>query len=338
LLTKRHSPLTLFNAAALAVSALLLLAPSVSAQTQAKLDSDDRKFIQEEAANGAALVRIAKLGAKQAERADIKAYAQMIVADHTNANTELQRLARSKGVELNADVSRKHQRSYKKLAAERGEEFDREFLAMIAKGHERCLENYEDAAEDAEDREVKMWATQRVPVLQSHLDSAESLSSGSMMRSGGMVTTSRDNSDRTMRDRDAMARDTRARTMRDRNAADYGTPAHSTAHGSMSRDSADPDNTTRTMRGQEVKSLTPLDQGNSKTDIDTTAQIRKAILDLDDISVNAQNVKIITKDGRVTLRGRVNSENEKRLIADIAHRTAGLVDNQLEVRGKEPTQ
>jgi osmotically-inducible protein OsmY len=50
--------------------------------------------------------------------------------------------------------------------------------------------------------------------------------------------------------------------------------------------------------------------------------------------VNAQNVKIITIDGQVTLRGPVNTSEEKRLIREIADRSthSGDVDNQLEVQ------
>ena len=47
-----------------------------------------------------------------------------------------------------------------------------------------------------------------------------------------------------------------------------------------------------------------------------------------DMSLNAQNVKIITQNGKVTLRGPVNSAEEKRLIAEIAR---SLVDpNQVD--------
>ena len=66
----------------------------------------------------------------------------------------------------------------------------------------------------------------------------------------------------------------------------------------------------------------------------TTAQIRKEIIAGKAMSVNAQNVKIITIDGQVTLRGPVNTAEEKRLIGEIADRSAhsGDVDNQLEVQ------
>jgi hyperosmotically inducible protein len=54
--------------------------------------------------------------------------------------------------------------------------------------------------------------------------------------------------------------------------------------------------------------------------------------------VNAQNVKIITVNGRVTLRGPVNNEDEKRQIADIASKATSptSVDNQLQVENISP--
>jgi hypothetical protein len=96
----------------------------------------------------------------------------------------------------------------------------------------------------------------------------------------------------------------------------------------------EPDNTALNVRDRKDRTLTPLDQGNSKADVDTTAQIRKEIIAGKDNSANARNVKIITKDGRVTLRGPVNTTEEKRLIGEIADRIARSenVDNQLEVK------
>jgi len=96
----------------------------------------------------------------------------------------------------------------------------------------------------------------------------------------------------------------------------------------------EPDNTARNVRDRAGRTLTPLDQGNSQADVNTTAQIRKEIIAWKNMSMNARNVKIITIDGRVTLRGPVNSEEEKSLIGEIADRIAhsGNVDNQLEVK------
>jgi sporulation protein YlmC with PRC-barrel domain len=96
----------------------------------------------------------------------------------------------------------------------------------------------------------------------------------------------------------------------------------------------EPDNTARNVRDDDNSTLTPMYQGNSQADIDTTAQIRKEIIAADGMSTNAKNVKIITMDGHVTLRGLVNSADEKRQIGDIANRIARAanVNNQLEIQ------
>lgn len=91
-------------------------------------------------------------------------------------------------------------------------------------------------------------------------------------------------------------------------------------------------NTGVNVRDRESTAKTPLDQNENKTDIKITADIRKRVVDTK-MSVNAHNVKIITQDGMVTLRGPVKTEEEKQAIEQIALAVAGAdkVDNQLEV-------
>jgi sporulation protein YlmC with PRC-barrel domain len=92
-------------------------------------------------------------------------------------------------------------------------------------------------------------------------------------------------------------------------------------------------NTAANVRERPRKTLTTLDQGNSTADRDRTARIRKEIVGSKGMSLNGRNVKIITIDGQVTLRGPVNTEEEKRLIGEIVARIAQPenVNNQLEV-------
>ena len=95
---------------------------------------------------------------------------------------------------------------------------------------------------------------------------------------------------------------------------------------------ADADNTGRNVRDRDASAKTPIDQNENRKDIDVTAKIRKQVVDTK-MSVNAQNVKIITQDGRVTLRGPVKSMDEKTRVETIAREVAGAanVDSQLEV-------
>ena len=95
----------------------------------------------------------------------------------------------------------------------------------------------------------------------------------------------------------------------------------------------DADNTGRNARDSDGNTLTPMDQGESEADRTITQQIRKAVVDHDTLSTNAKNVKIITQNGVVTLRGPVKSPEEKAAIASVAQKTGGVkrVDNQIEI-------
>ena len=95
----------------------------------------------------------------------------------------------------------------------------------------------------------------------------------------------------------------------------------------------DADNTGRNERDANGNTLTPMDQGESEADRTITQNIRKAVVDHDTLSTNAKNVKIITQNGVVTLRGPVKSPEEKAAIAGVAQKTGGVkrVDNQLEI-------
>ena len=111
-------------------------------------------------------------------------------------------------------------------------------------------------------------------------------------------------------------------------AADYGADRPPT-----SGDRKDADDTGRNVRDRGDRTLTPMDQGASEGDRTITQEIRKALTDNDDLSTNAKNVKIVTQDGIVTLRGPVKNAQEKTTISGIARRASGVkrVDDQLEV-------
>ena len=95
----------------------------------------------------------------------------------------------------------------------------------------------------------------------------------------------------------------------------------------------EPDNTGRNVRDRDDATKTPGDQGSSEADIKITQEIRRALTDSEQLSTNGKNVKIITLDRVVTLRGPVDSQAERDAIAKVAQSTAGVqrVDNQLEV-------
>jgi osmotically-inducible protein OsmY len=97
------------------------------------------------------------------------------------------------------------------------------------------------------------------------------------------------------------------------------------------------DNTGRNERDRSGETKTSGDQSESSADIDTTAAIRRAIVHDDSLSMMAKNVKIITENGVITLRGPVKSTAEKAKIAQLAKTHAGSakVEDQLEVKASD---
>lgn len=96
------------------------------------------------------------------------------------------------------------------------------------------------------------------------------------------------------------------------------------------------DNTERNQRDKNGTTLTATDQAENETDRTITQQIRQEVVKADDLSTNGKNVKIITVDGVVTLRGPVQTAEERKEIASVAQRVDGVkrVDNQLEIAAK----
>jgi hyperosmotically inducible protein len=93
------------------------------------------------------------------------------------------------------------------------------------------------------------------------------------------------------------------------------------------------DNSGRNVRDRNDATKTSGDQSESEADRTISQNIRQAIVADDSVSTNGKNVKIITVDGTVTLRGPVQSEKEKTNIGAKAQQVAGVkrVDNQLEI-------
>jgi osmotically-inducible protein OsmY len=98
-----------------------------------------------------------------------------------------------------------------------------------------------------------------------------------------------------------------------------------------------PDNTAVNERDADGDTLTPLDQGQGEADVQRTADIRSKVMEIDNLSTYGQNVKIITNNGHVTLRGPVDSADERAAIEKVAVSVAGAgqVTNNLEVASSE---
>lgn len=96
-----------------------------------------------------------------------------------------------------------------------------------------------------------------------------------------------------------------------------------------------PDNTAQNEKEMTEDSLDPTDQGNSESDTQMTKNIRSGIMD-SEMSFNAKNIKIITLNGNVTLKGVVESTEEHAAVLKIAnsHANESRITDELKVNSK----
>ena len=91
-------------------------------------------------------------------------------------------------------------------------------------------------------------------------------------------------------------------------------------------DSPKPDNTTVNKRDREPDQATADQQKNNRPDRELTKNIRQSIMADKSLSSYAHNIKIISQNGTVTLKGPVKSEDEKQAVIAKAVAVVGSSD------------
>ena len=111
--------------------------------------------------------------------------------------------------------------------------------------------------------------------------------------------------------------------------------AFSLAAFAADNEKAKPDNTATNERDRSGETKTSGDQSNSSADLKITQAIRQALMKDRELSTTAKNIKVVTANGQVTLRGPVKSAQEKARVDQIAKSAAGpsRIDDQLDVKG-----
>jgi len=151
-------------------------APAMTASAPSSLARDDVAFLKQAAQNGHAEVEGSKLAERKSANEKVKAFAKMMIDDHTKAGTELNALATSKGVDIPSTPSSAQQAKLKQLDAADGAKFDEKYTDELGvKAHQDTIKLFQKAAARAKDAEVKAWAGKTLPTLQQHLDQAREL-------------------------------------------------------------------------------------------------------------------------------------------------------------------
>lgn len=155
-------------------------------------------------------VQAGEMAREKASAAAVKEYAERMVNEHGKANEELKTLANEKGVTLPSELGDQEREKLQRLNNQSGAEFDRAYLDLMEQDHQEALQRFRNAAENADDSDLKSFASQTAGVIEQHLNSAKQLQAQERPESTGSQHTgnTREGSMRgqeqgSMRDRDS---------------------------------------------------------------------------------------------------------------------------------------
>jgi len=133
----------------------------------------DRHFVEETASVGMLEVELGKMAQEKSQSSDVKAFAQHMVTDHSQANDKLKSLATSKGIQIPAELQAEHKAKRDALAKLSGEAFDRHYMDDMVKGHEATVTKFEHEIRTGSDDDIKQFAKDTLPTLREHLAQAQ---------------------------------------------------------------------------------------------------------------------------------------------------------------------
>jgi putative membrane protein len=134
-------------------------------------------FVQTVAISDMFEIQAGQLAAEKAQNSDVKSFGQEMVDDHSKTSDDLKELIKDENikVEVPAKLDDDHQAKLDKLNGLSGNQFDKTYIQMQVKAHEKAVSLFEAYAAAGENDDLKDWAGDTLPKLKEHLAEANEL-------------------------------------------------------------------------------------------------------------------------------------------------------------------
>jgi len=119
-------------------------------------------------------IKASSLAATNSQNPDVKSFAQMMITDHTKADSGLLWIEDDKLITEKDTISGEHREMIDSLAKKTGAGFDKAYIAMMVKDHEGAVELFEEASDD-KNQTIQDFARTNLPTIEMHLDKAKEL-------------------------------------------------------------------------------------------------------------------------------------------------------------------
>lgn len=132
-------------------------------------NNDATVFLMEVAEMQMEEINLGKLAQQNGTSTSVKELGTMIEEDHVKILSELTILAQSKSVSIPTTISEDAQDDYDDLLEKTGTDFEKEYSSMMVERQEDVIEKFEKASTDSNDPEIRAWASEKLPILRTHL-------------------------------------------------------------------------------------------------------------------------------------------------------------------------
>lgn len=150
-----------------------------TAKTEAsnRLSPDDEKALKDMAQANINEIAAARIAQSKAKSSEVKAFAQQMAKDHSEALSKVQTVAQKKDVALPTEPDAKHKAIAAKLEKQSNKAFDKLYMENAGtEDHKIVLSTLKSDAMKIKDPDVKALANAHMPVVEQHLKSAQQMS------------------------------------------------------------------------------------------------------------------------------------------------------------------
>jgi putative membrane protein len=132
-------------------------------------------FVSEAASSDMFEIRSSEAALERAQSEEVRAFADMMIADHTQASENLMAAAEAAGAAVPAEMLEKHRVQVEQLEPLEGEAFDEAYIQAQLTAHEEALALMQNYAEAGDQEALREHAAATAPVIEGHLQHVRQL-------------------------------------------------------------------------------------------------------------------------------------------------------------------
>jgi putative membrane protein len=140
------------------------------------VNQTDRDFMMNAAYGNNAEIDAGSMAASKGTDSSVKMFGQMMVSDHSTAQTELQSVAAQTSVTLPTGLDSAHQAMKAQLQSMSGHTFDSVYIHSQVMDHQKTISLFQNESSNGSNQRVKDYANKYLPIIQTHYQKADSIS------------------------------------------------------------------------------------------------------------------------------------------------------------------